>query len=114
MSFFLYKNSSIVHTSNICQSKQQPELEEINKGNIYLSSTTPESVSKAYYEQFQKDFLGFLGCRSEEMMAGGRMVLTLAGRTTEDPWGEESYYLWRPLAMALQEMVSEVIYIQVK
>ncbi|KAL8200429.1 hypothetical protein R6Q57_011768 [Mikania cordata] len=41
------------------------------------------------------------------MMGGGRMVLTLAGRTTDDPRGEESYHLWRPLAMALQDMVFE-------
>lgn len=87
---------------------QLPKLEEINKGNIYLSSTTPESVSRAYYEQFQKDFMGFLKCRSEEIMAGGRMVLTLAGRTTDDPRDEESYYLWRPFTMALQEMVTKV------
>ncbi|MFS8034138.1 putative methyltransferase [Helianthus anomalus] len=90
--------------------KQLPNLEEINKGNIYLSSTTPESVSRAaYFEQFQKDFLGFLRCRSEEVMAGGRMVLRLAGRTSDDPRGEESYYLWRPFAMALKDMVLEVM-----
>ena len=91
-----------------CQYMQLPELEEINKGHIYLSSTTPESVTKACYQQFQKDFLQFLMCRAEEIMGGGRMVLTLAGRTTDDARGEESYYLWRPLAMALQEMVFEV------
>nr|GEV07044.1 salicylate carboxymethyltransferase-like [Tanacetum cinerariifolium] len=97
-----------VHSSYSLQwLSQLPELEEINKGHIYLSSMTPESVSKAYYQQFQKDFSGFLMCRAEEMMGGGRMVLTLAGRTTDDARGEESYYLWRPLAMALQEMVFE-------
>ena len=42
-------------------------------------------------------------------MAGGRMVLTLSGRKTDDPCDEESYYLWRPFAMALEDMVSEVI-----
>ncbi|KAI3712868.1 hypothetical protein L1987_71436 [Smallanthus sonchifolius] len=83
------------------------ELDEVNKGNIYLSSTSPESVSRAYLEQFQKDFLGFLRCRSEELMAGGRMVLTLAGRTTDDPRVEESNRLWGPFALALQDMVFE-------
>ncbi|GJR91232.1 salicylate carboxymethyltransferase-like protein [Tanacetum coccineum] len=86
---------------------QLPELEEINKGHMYLSSTTPESVRKAYYEQFQKDFLAFLMCRAEEMMDGGRMVLTIPGRTTDDACGGENYQLWRPLGMALQEMVFE-------
>ncbi|KAK1439164.1 hypothetical protein QVD17_04979 [Tagetes erecta] len=89
------------------QDLQMPELEEINKGNIYLSSTSPESVSRAYFEQFQKDFLRFLRCRSEEVMAGGRMVLTVAGRTTDDPRDEESNRLWRPFTMALQDMVYE-------
>ncbi|KAL8266089.1 hypothetical protein R6Q59_003433 [Mikania micrantha] len=106
---FPMKSLNFVHFSYSLQwlSQQLPELEEINKGNIYLSCTTPESVSRAYFEQFQTDFLGFLRCRSEEMMGGGRMVLTLAGRTTDDPRGEESYHLWRPLAMALQDMVFE-------
>ncbi|XP_071704349.1 S-adenosyl-L-methionine:benzoic acid/salicylic acid carboxyl methyltransferase 3-like [Rutidosis leptorrhynchoides] len=82
---FPSKSLNFVHSSYGLQwLSQLPELEEINKGNIYLSSTTPESV-----------------------MPRGRMVLTLAGRTTEDARGEESYYLWRPLAMALQEMVLE-------
>ncbi|GJV78442.1 salicylate carboxymethyltransferase-like protein [Tanacetum coccineum] len=77
-----------VHSSYSLQwLSQLPELEQINKGHIYLSITTPECVSKAYYQQFRKDFLGFLMCRAEEMMDGGRMVLTLAGRTTDDARG---------------------------
>ncbi|KAD2805748.1 hypothetical protein E3N88_39125 [Mikania micrantha] len=55
----------------------------------------------------QTDFLRFLRCRSEEMMGGRRMVLTLSGRTTDDARDEERYQLWRPLAMALQDMVFE-------
>ncbi|KVH88600.1 SAM dependent carboxyl methyltransferase [Cynara cardunculus var. scolymus] len=54
-----------------------------------------------------KDFLTFLRCRSEEMVVGGHMVLTLSGRKTDDPCDEESYYLWRPFSMALEDMVSE-------
>ncbi|KAD3640738.1 hypothetical protein E3N88_29961 [Mikania micrantha] len=105
---FPTKSLHFVHSSySLHWLSQVPELEEINKGNIHLSSTTPESVSRAYFKQFQTDFLGFLRCRSEEMMGGGRMVLTLAGRTTDDPRDEESYHLWRPLAMVLQDMVFE-------
>nr|XP_043638657.1 S-adenosyl-L-methionine:benzoic acid/salicylic acid carboxyl methyltransferase 3-like [Erigeron canadensis] len=113
---FPAESLNFVHSSySLHWLSQLPKLREINKGNVYLASTTPESVSKAYYEQFQADFLQFLRCRSEEMMVGGRMVLTFAGRTTEDPRGEESYYyLWRPLAMALQEMVSEGLVDEVK
>ncbi|KAI3712873.1 hypothetical protein L1987_71441 [Smallanthus sonchifolius] len=88
---FPMKSLNFVHSSYGLQwLSQLPELDEVNKGNIYLSSTSPESVSRAYLEQFQKDFLGFLRCRSEELMAGGRMVLTLAGRTTDDPRVEEN------------------------
>ncbi|KAI3813560.1 hypothetical protein L1987_18286 [Smallanthus sonchifolius] len=42
-----------------------------------------------------------------QMMAGGRMVLTFAGRTIDDPRGEQSNHLWGPFAMALQDMVLE-------
>ncbi|KAK1439163.1 hypothetical protein QVD17_04978 [Tagetes erecta] len=105
---FPMKSLNFVHSSYSLQwLSQMPELEEINKGNIYLSSTSPESVSRAYFEQFQKDFIRFLRCRSEEVMAGGRMVLTVAGRTTDDPRDEESNRLWRPFTMALQDMVYE-------
>ncbi|XP_076952960.1 salicylate carboxymethyltransferase-like [Bidens hawaiensis] len=105
---FPMKSLNFVHSSySLHWLSQQPQLEEINKGNIYLASTTPESVSKAHFEQFQKDFFSFLRCRSKEIMAGGRMVLTLADRTTDDPRDEESNYIWRPLAMAIQEMVNE-------
>ncbi|KAK9073916.1 hypothetical protein SSX86_006510 [Deinandra increscens subsp. villosa] len=105
---FAIESLNFVHSSYSLQwLSKLPELEEINKGNIYLSSTTPESVCRAYFKQFSKDFLGFLRCRSKEVMAGGRMVLTLAGRTTEDPRGEESNQLWGPFAIALQDMVFE-------
>ncbi|XP_071720946.1 S-adenosyl-L-methionine:benzoic acid/salicylic acid carboxyl methyltransferase 3-like [Rutidosis leptorrhynchoides] len=105
---FPSKTINFIHSSyGLHWLSKRPELEEINKGSIYLSRTTPESVSRAYYQQFQKDFLGFLKCRSEELVGGGRMILTLLGRTNDDSRDEESYYVWRPLAMALQEMVSE-------
>ncbi|KAA8547402.1 hypothetical protein F0562_003734 [Nyssa sinensis] len=45
-----------------------PEGVENNKGNIYMASTSPPSVLKAYYEQFQRDFSVFLKCRSEELV----------------------------------------------
>ncbi|KAK7859832.1 salicylate carboxymethyltransferase [Quercus suber] len=65
----------------------------INKGNIYLASTSPPSVLRAYYEQFQRDFSMCLNCRAEELMAGGGMVLTFLGRRSEDPSSKECCYI---------------------
>ncbi|XP_071720608.1 S-adenosyl-L-methionine:benzoic acid/salicylic acid carboxyl methyltransferase 3-like [Rutidosis leptorrhynchoides] len=104
---FPAKSINFIHSSySLNWLSKFPKLEEINKGTIYLTTTTPKSVIKAYYEQFRKDFLGFLKCRSEELVAGGRMILTMFGRTTDEPH-DETYYSWKPLAMALQEMVIE-------
>ena len=63
---------------------------------------------KAYYEQFQGDFSMFLRCRSEELLGGGTMVLTFLGRRSEDPSSKECCYIWELLAVALNDMVSEV------
>ena len=73
-----------------------------------MASTSPPSVLRAYYEQFQKDFSVFLKCRAEELMVGGGMVLTFLGRRNEDPSSKECCYIWELLAMALNDMVSEV------
>ena len=91
---------SIVH--------QVPRGLESNKGNIYMASSSPPSVLKAYYEQFQTDFSMFLRCRSEELLEGGSMVLTLLGRRSEDPSSKECCYIWELLAVALNDMVAEV------
>ncbi|KAG6594814.1 Salicylate carboxymethyltransferase, partial [Cucurbita argyrosperma subsp. sororia] len=86
-----------------------PEGLEENKRNIYMAETSPASVLKAYYDQFQKDFSLFLRCRAEELVGGGCMVLTLLGRRSEDPTSKECCYIWELLAMALNDMVSQGI-----
>ena len=73
-----------------------------------MASTTPPCVLRAYYEQFQKDFSMFLKCRAVELVAGGGMVLTFSGRRSEDPSSKERCYVWELLALALNDMVSEV------
>ena len=85
-----------------------PDGVENNKGNIYMASTSPPNVLKAYYEQFQRDFSFFLKCRAEEMVEGGRMVLTFLGRKSDDPSSKECCYIWELLAVALSDMVLEV------
>ncbi|KAI9176437.1 hypothetical protein LWI28_002824 [Acer negundo] len=74
----------------------------------WLSQTSPPGVHKAYLEQFEKDFTRFLRLRSEELIPGGRMVLTIRGNQSK----EDSTKNYRPIlieliGMELQAMVSE-------
>ena len=80
-----------------------------NKGKIYISKTSPESAQKAYTLQFQTDFSAFLRSRSEELVPGGRMVLSFLGRTSPDPTTEEACFQWELLAQALMSMANEGI-----
>ncbi|KAJ9172751.1 hypothetical protein P3X46_015961 [Hevea brasiliensis] len=108
----LFPSNSLhfVHSSYSLQwLSQVPEGLEDNKGNIYMASGSPPSVLKAYYLQFQKDFSLFLNCRFNELVLGGRMVLTFLGRRSPDPSSKECCYIWELLAMVLNEMVLEGI-----
>ncbi|XP_010255185.1 PREDICTED: salicylate carboxymethyltransferase-like [Nelumbo nucifera] len=79
----------------------------LNKGNIYIVESSPPNVLNAYKEQFQRDFSLFLKLRSQEMVPGGRMVLTVMGRTCIDPWNKENCTTWELLSMSLSDMVLE-------
>ncbi|XP_062076792.1 probable caffeine synthase MTL2 [Humulus lupulus] len=72
-----------------------------NKGNIYLSKTSPRVVFKVYFDQFQKDFTYFLRCRSEEIVDGGVMILTIIGSTENDSPNS----IWELLGRTLNDMV---------
>nr|UMB49594.1 salicylic acid methyltransferase [Gerbera hybrid cultivar] len=105
---FLSKTIHFVHSSySLMWLSQVPEVGMMNKGNIYMSRTSPPSVIQAYHEQFQKDFFVFLKCRAQEVVPGGRMVLTILGRRSDDPCSKECCYIWELLAMALNDMVFE-------
>ncbi|XP_057753031.1 S-adenosyl-L-methionine:benzoic acid/salicylic acid carboxyl methyltransferase 3-like [Arachis stenosperma] len=108
----LFANTSIhfVHASYSLQwLSKVPEGIENNKGNIYMSSTSPLNVLNAYYEQFRRDFSFFLKCRGEEVVEGGVMVLTFLGRRSDDPSSKECCYIWELMAAALNQMVLEGI-----
>lgn len=79
-----------------------------NRGKIYISKTSSKCAHKAYALQFQTDFSVFLRSRSEELVPGGRMVLSFLGRSSADPTTEESCYQWELLAQALMSMANEV------
>lgn len=80
----------------------------VNKGQIYISKTSSGEVVDAYSNQFRRDFSTFLKFRSEEITAGGHMVLTFKGRRSADPSDDESCLLWDYLSMSLQHLVKQV------
>lgn len=87
---------------------QVPEgLKIWNKEDIYIGSRSPAPVINAYYDQFRTDFRTFLKCRSEEVVGGGGMVLTILGRKSENAASKECCYIWELLALSLKELVSE-------
>ncbi|KAK1298678.1 Jasmonate O-methyltransferase [Acorus calamus] len=79
----------------------------LNKGKLYISKTSPPHVLRSYLDQFQLDFSTFLMSRSQEIIIGGRMVLTLIGRKSANPSSEECCFQWDLLANALMDMVHE-------
>ncbi|XP_042477855.1 S-adenosyl-L-methionine:benzoic acid/salicylic acid carboxyl methyltransferase 3-like [Macadamia integrifolia] len=97
---FIHSSSSLHWLSQV------PSTVENNKGNIYLARTSPPSVLRAYLDQFQKDFSLFLSLRSKELIPQGRMVLTMIGRRSEDPFGKDCYF-WELLSKSLNDLVSE-------
>lgn len=85
----------------------------LNKGKIYISKSSPICVLEAYSQQFPNDFSLFLESRSQEIVLGGRMVLSLLGRGSLDPTITQSSYTAEFLALALMSMVSEVMHIDI-
>ncbi|KAF4371100.1 hypothetical protein F8388_020827 [Cannabis sativa] len=79
--------------------------EAYNKGNIYITKTSSDMVLKAHLSQFQEDFTTFLKCRSEEMVIGGCMVLTILGSILNN----NPKHILEIVGRALNDMVSEGI-----
>ncbi|KAK1431556.1 hypothetical protein QVD17_08016 [Tagetes erecta] len=86
---------------------QVPQGLENNGLNIYMAKTSPPNVYQAYAKQFHTDFTKFLQMRSEEVVRGGSMVLTLIGRSEVDPTTEDSCALLELLGQSLVEMLTE-------
>lgn len=82
--------------------------ESINKGNIYISESSPPAVSCAYFKQFQEDFSLFLRSRSEELVLGGRMVLIFLGRLGPDHVDRGNSFFWELLSRSIAFLVSQV------
>ncbi|XP_073038880.1 benzoate carboxyl methyltransferase-like [Primulina eburnea] len=87
---------------------QVPEgLESNNKENIYIAMTSPADVLESYANQFQRDFSKFLSVRGDEIVCGGRMVLSLAGRRMRDTSSIDENAQYTILAETLHDMVIE-------
>ncbi|KAI5656091.1 hypothetical protein M9H77_24884 [Catharanthus roseus] len=104
---FLHSSSSLHWLSQVPSPLDTEASAHLNKGKLYLSKTSSPNIIKAYRSQFQKDFSVFLKSRSEEMVSGGRMVLSFLGRSSSDTSVEDGCYQWELLAQALTSMVSK-------
>ncbi|KAL5200601.1 hypothetical protein ABZP36_021804 [Zizania latifolia] len=62
-------------------------------------------VADAYARQFRKDFTRFLSLRAQELVPGGRMVISLFGRCSDNPTSI-SNQAWQVVAVALNDMAS--------
>ncbi|XP_076942308.1 S-adenosyl-L-methionine:benzoic acid/salicylic acid carboxyl methyltransferase 3-like [Bidens hawaiensis] len=98
---FVHSSYSLLWLSKV------PDGIESNTLNIYMAKTSPPNVLQAYGKQFKADFTKFLQLRSKEILCGGRMVLTLVGRSDANPTSDDGCCLWALLAQSLLDMVKE-------
>lgn len=81
----------------------------VNRGKMYISSTSPLAVPAAYLRQFQRDFSLFLKSRAAEVVPGGRMVLAMLGRPQTDGGYDidrRTTFLWELLSESFAALVS--------
>ncbi|CAK9151469.1 unnamed protein product [Ilex paraguariensis] len=104
---FIYSSNSLHWLSRLPPSLYDEQGKSINKGNIYISESSPTQVSGAYYSQFQEDFSLFLRSRSQELIVGGRMVLILWGRRGSDHVDRDNIILWELLSRSFKILVSQ-------
>jgi jasmonate O-methyltransferase len=64
-------------------------------------------ASEAYARQFRKDFTLYLELRAKELVQGGRMVVSLVGKNSDDRTSQ-FLHLWEMFAKILCAMASEV------
>ncbi|XP_043713674.1 probable methyltransferase TCM_000336 [Telopea speciosissima] len=104
---FIHSSFSLHWLSRVPPAIYDQEGKSINKGKIYISEASPPLVSEAYLMQFQEDFSLFLRSRSLELKSGGRMVLTLLGRTGPHHTHSANSLLWELLSRSFAILVSQ-------
>ncbi|KAK6258307.1 SAM dependent carboxyl methyltransferase - like 4 [Theobroma cacao] len=104
---FIYSSYSLHWLSKVPPALYDEHGKSTNKGNVYISESSPPSVSQAYWNQFQEDFSLFLKSRSMELVTGGRMVLILLGRIGQDHVDRGNSFFWEILSRSLAISVSQ-------
>ncbi|KAF0903101.1 hypothetical protein E2562_024577 [Oryza meyeriana var. granulata] len=89
--------------------------EDLKEGRIpmydmdeHLRLSRRAVVANAYACQFRKDFTQFLRLRAQELVPGGRMVVSLYGRCSHNPTSK-SNQAWQVVTVALNDMASRGI-----
>ncbi|XP_010531051.1 PREDICTED: salicylate carboxymethyltransferase [Tarenaya hassleriana] len=103
---FVYSSYSLHWLSKVPPAIYDEQGKSMNKGCIYICSSSPEVVSKAYYDQFKEDFSLFLQCRSKELVSGGRMVLILLGREGPGHIDRGNSFFWELLSRTVADLVA--------
>ncbi|XP_015889992.3 probable methyltransferase TCM_000336 [Ziziphus jujuba] len=104
---FVYSSYSLHWLSRIPPGLYNEQGKSINRGTVHITKTSPLEVSIAYSKQFKEDFFLFLNSRSEELVAGGKMVLILLGREGPDHIDRGNSFLWELLSRSFAILVSK-------
>ncbi|ERN06681.1 hypothetical protein AMTR_s00058p00202720 [Amborella trichopoda] len=104
---FVHSSYSVHWLSQVPQGLYEEGGEALNKGNVYISETSPPGVRKAYLQQFQKDFSQFLKWRSHEVAPNGRMVLTYIGQRASENFEKDCEYVWLAFVRAIKNLISQ-------
>lgn len=78
----------------------------LNKGHICMAKTSPVGVHEAYLDLFERYFTLFLTSRSEEILSGGHVLLSIIGNDRKP--GDPRCTGWELLGVTLNDMVLEV------
>ncbi|XXG64851.1 hypothetical protein AAC387_Pa05g2695 [Persea americana] len=103
---FIHSSFSLHWLSRVPPAIYDANGKSLNKGKMCVTGSSPPAVAKAYLMQFQEDFYLFLRSRSEELVSGGRMVLTLLGRGSEKHMERGQATYWELLGQAFASLVS--------
>ncbi|KAJ6740045.1 S-ADENOSYL-L-METHIONINE:CARBOXYL METHYLTRANSFERASE FAMILY PROTEIN [Salix purpurea] len=104
---FVHSSYSLHWLSKVPPSLYDKQGKPINRGSVHISASSPPLVSQAYYAQFQEDFSLFLRSRSEELTAGGRMVLIMLGRIGPDHVDRGNSFYWELLSRSLTILATQ-------
>uniref|UniRef100_A0A7N0UD56 Uncharacterized protein n=1 Tax=Kalanchoe fedtschenkoi TaxID=63787 RepID=A0A7N0UD56_KALFE len=104
---FVYSSYCLHWLSKVPLGLYDDEGKSINKGSVSITAASPPEVSRVYYDQFKQDFSSFLRLRSEEVVAGGRMVLIFLGRGGSDHIDRGNSFLWELLRKSFAKLASE-------